>query len=332
MMVVLLQFVLIVGLIALSGFFSGSETGLYRLSRFRLRLGVEEQRPFYETLFVLIRDGRAAMMSILIGNNLINYALTSLVTILIFRRLSDQRLAELYTTAILSPLLFVCGEMIPKILFYHWADMLMPRLTWLLWAIHKALSATGIVAALQWMSDQLARLLRLGTNTAAAVDATQRHQVFQIIHETREEGLLSDVQRDMIARLLQIPNVPVHTVMTSYRKTEKVSVGCNRQDLLKHLAHASHTRQLACASDGGVLGYILIYEVLGSEGEFDDLHSFVRPIVTLEPMCSAIDAMNVLCRKREKIALVKAPHSRQPLGIITLTDLVEELTGELAVA
>ncbi|HDS83797.1 MAG TPA: DUF21 domain-containing protein [Phycisphaerales bacterium] len=332
MMVVLLQFVLIVGLIALSGFFSGSETGFYRLSRFRLRLGVEEHRPFYETLFALIRDGRATIMSILIGNNLVNYVLTSLVTVLIFRRLSDQRLAELYATAILSPLLFVCGEMIPKILFYHWADMLMPRLAWLLWAVHKALTATGIVATLQWMSNRLARLLRLGTNTAAAVDATQRHQVFQIIHETREEGLLSDVQRDMIARLLQIPNVPVHTVMTSYRKTEKVSVGCNRQDLLKHLAHASHTRQLVCASDGDVLGYILIYEVLGSEGEFDDLYSFVRPIVTLEPMCSAIDAMNALCRKREKIALVKAPHSRQPLGMITLTDLVEELTGELAVA
>ena len=75
-----------------------------------------------------------------------------------------------------------------------------------------------------------------------------------------------------------------------------------------------------------------VYEVLAGEDDFEDLRPFIRPLVTLEPTCSAIEAMNTLCRKREKIALVKTLHSKQPLGIVTLTDLVEELTGELAVA
>ena len=328
----LLQVVLILGLIALSAFFSGSETGFYRLSRFRLRLGVEEHRPFYDKLFSLVRDGQATIMSILIGNNLVSYGLTSLVTVLLFRRLGDQHLSEIYATVILSPVLFVFGEMIPKVLFYHWADWLMPRLAWLLWGVHQAFSLTGIVAALGWVSDRLSSLLGLGTHTAAAVDATQRHQVFQIIHETREEGLLSEVQRNMIARLLQIPNVSVHTVMTPYRDVEKVSVNSNRRKLLGHLAAAWHTRQIVCGADDSVLGYILMYEVLAGEDDFEDLRPFIWPLVTLEPTCSAIEAMNTLCRKREKIALVKTLHSKQPLGIVTLTDLVEELTGELAVA
>jgi CBS domain containing-hemolysin-like protein len=332
MMFSILLYGSLLGLMVLSAFFSGSETGFYRLSRFRLRVGVEQNQPFYPALFKLVREGQALIMSILIGNNLANYLLTSFVTVLMFRRLSDQRLAELYTTALLTPILFVFGEMIPKILFYHWADILIPRLTWLLWLAHKTFTLTGTVAALRWLSDRLTRLLRLGADTAAAVDATQRHQVFQIIHETREEGLLSHVQREMMERLLQIPNVPVQSVMTPFQTVEKVSVQTSRRQLLDHLAQTSFARQPVCAPDGTVVGYIPIYEVLGGEQDFSDLRLLVRPIVTLEPTCSAIDAMNILCRKQEKIALIQSPQTKQPLGIITLTDLVEELTGELAVA
>ena len=322
----------IAGLIGLSAFFSGSETGFYRLSRFRLRLGVEQNRRFYGTLFQLVRDGQSLMMSILIGNNLINYALTSMVMALLLRRLSDPGLAELYTTALLTPFLFVFGEMIPKILFYHWADVLIPRLTWLLWFTHKIFTLSGAVAALRWISDGLSRLLGLGADTATAVDAAQRHQVFQIIHETREEGLLSHVQREMIERLLQIPNVSVQTVMTPYEAVEKVPLGLSRSMLIAHLAKTSYVRQLVCGPDGDIMGYIPIFEVLGGEQEFSDLGRFVRPVIRLSPACSAIEAMNTLCRKREKIAVVQSPQSQEPLGIVTLTDLVEELTGELAVS
>lgn len=322
--------VCIVGLIAMSAFFSGSETGFYRLSRFRLRLGVEQNKPHYAMLFKLVSDGRSLMVSMLIGNNLVNYFLTSIVTVLMFRWLSDQRLAELYTTALLTPVLFVFGEMIPKILFYHWADRLIPRLTWLLWFTHKAFMRTGATDALRWLSDGLSRLLRLGADVSTAVDATQRHQVFQIIHETREEGLLSHTQREMMERLLQIPNVPIHTVMTPFEKVEKVDVRMSRQELLDHLIHTSYVLQPVCTPEGSIIGYISIYEVLGGKEDFSDLHPFVRPLVRLEATCPAIDALNTLCQKREKIALVQSSQSGQPLGIITLTDLVEELTGELA--
>lgn len=330
MIVTFLQCCGIIGLIAMSAFFSGSETGFYRLSRFRLRLGVEQKRPFYSTLSVLVRNGRSLVMAILIGNNLVNNLLTCLVTLLIFKRIENQHLAEFYTTAILTPVIFVFGEMIPKVLFYHWADVLIPRLTWLLWLTHRAFTLTGAIAALQWLSNRLTRLLGLEANTAAAVDATQRHQVFQIIHETREEGLLSDLQREMIERLLHIPNVSVQSLMVPFQEVEKVGLQTSRPMLLEHLAHASRTRQPVCDKDGVVSGYILIYEVLGGEQDFAGLQAFVQPMVSLEPTCSAIDAMNALCQRREKIALIQPPQSKQPLGIITLTDLVEELTGELS--
>jgi len=325
-----LQYSGIISLVALSAFFSGSETGFYRLSRFRLRLGVEQKRPFYKTLAELVRHGKTLVLAILIGNNLVNYLLTSLVMVLMTPRLVNPHLAEFYATILLTPVIFVFGEMIPKVLFYHWTDVLIPRLTWLLWLTHRAFTLTGAIATMQWLSDRLTRLLGLEADTAVAVDATQRHQVFQIIHETREEGLLSDLQWEMIERLLHIPNVSVQSLMTPLKEVEKVGLQTSRQMLLGHLAGTSYTRQLVVDNQGDVCGYVPIYEVLGSQQEFADLCSFVRPIISLEPTCLAIDAMNTLCQKREKIALIQTSQSSPPLGIITLTDLVEELTGELA--
>lgn len=330
MTLVVLQAAAIAVLLCLSAFYSGSETGFYRMSRFRLRLGMEQQRPFVHTLFGLIKEGRSLVMSLLIGNNLVNYLLTSLITTLLFQRLSDQHLAEIYTTLIVTPTLFVFGEMIPKVLFYHRADAWMPPLTWLLWSSYKAFTLTGAVAMLRWFSDLLTRLLGLEGNTAVAVDATQRHQVFQIIHETREEGLLSEVQREMIERLLQIPNVSVNTIMTPFSRVKTIDLNTSRRQLLECLPGTSYVRWPVCRDNGTVAGYILIYDVLGGETDFAGLGEFVRPLITLPPTCSAIEAMNTLCRQREKIALIQSPQSKQPLGIITLTDLVEELTGELS--
>ena len=216
----LLQVVLILGLIALSAFFSGSETGFYRLSRFRLRLGVEEHRPFYDKLFSLVRDGQATIMSILIGNNLVSYGLTSLVTVLLFRRLGDQHLSEIYATVILSPVLFVFGEMIPKVLFYHWADWLMPRLAWLLWGVHQAFSLTGIVAALGWVSDRLASLLGLGTAYGRGCGTPTQTSGFPKLHSRKRE-IEACSHAPAVRSSLQIPNVPVHTCVTPYPECRK---------------------------------------------------------------------------------------------------------------
>lgn len=329
-MIALIQAIAIVGLILMSGFFSGSETGFYRLSRFQLRLGVEQQRPFYKTLFELVRNGQSLVMSILISNNLVNYMLTSLITLMLYRRLSEQHLTEIYATAIITPTLFIIGEMIPKVLFYHKADVWMPPLSGLLWASFKMIKCTGAVAALRWFSDRLTHLFGLETDTATAVDATQRHQVFQIIHETREEGLLSEVQREMIERLLKIPNVVIEAIMTPLAKVKMIGVNTSRKQLLEHLAEVSYVRWPVYDRPGHIIGWIAIYDVLGSEKEFSSLAEFIQPILTLPEGCSAIEAMNSLCRQRQKIAVIQSPHSKQPVGIITLTDLVEELTGELS--
>ncbi|MBN1126094.1 MAG: DUF21 domain-containing protein, partial [Sedimentisphaerales bacterium] len=100
-------------LILLAAFFAGSETGVYRLSRFRLRLGIQQHRPMYSLLAKIISDSHGLMLSLLTGNNLANYLVTSLVTYMLIRYGDSQHAAEAHATMIMTPILFLFGEILP---------------------------------------------------------------------------------------------------------------------------------------------------------------------------------------------------------------------------
>ena len=330
-MILLMQFILIFLLILLSAFFAGTETGIYRISRFQVRIGSEKGRPSYKMLFKILQDGQGLILSLLLGNNLVNNLLTGLLTFMFLQMSSEERLAGIYATAVLTPVLFVFGEMIPKNLFYYKANTLVPAMAWLNWFFYRLFTLTGAVWLLKSCSRIISYLFRLKIDTAEIVDASKRHQVYQIIHETREEGLLSRTQKKMMNRLIDIPHMPVGEAMVNLRDTEMVSVDTNREGLLDHLKKSRFTRQLVYrANHRQILGCIHIYQTLGKSEPLPDLASETTPLLEIDQNVSVIDAINLLRGRHERMALVVASirKEKHPVGIITIPDLIEEITGE----
>lgn len=272
------------------------------------------------------------MLSLLLGNNLANYFVTSLVTLLIFENAQNHRWAEIYATLILTPVLFIFAEIIPKNLYYYKANTLMPSLVWVNWVFYRTFTFSGAIATLKGISRGLSFLFRLDIDTAKAVDVTQRHQVHQIIHETREEGLLSESQQNMMSRLIDIPGVSVASVMIKLNQIERVSVDSNNAVLLKHLKDHGHTRQLVYENEReNIIGFIPIYEVLGKNRSFKDLREMTVDLVEIDRKLSVIEAIGKLRDQHAKIAIVveQTRKYKKTVGIVTIADLVEELTGEL---
>ena len=328
--------IIIVALYACSAFFSGTETGVYRLSRFRLRLGVEQHRPFYKKLSQAVEDGQGLILSLLLGNNLVNYLATMLTTWLLLRLLENKNMAELYTAAIITPTLFIFGEIIPKSVFFYRADALMGFLAPAVWGTWRILTASRAIRLLRWLLGLFSRILGLSVDTAAAVDVTQRSQVRQLLQETREEGLLSSLQKDIIQRLGNIPEVAVRTIVVPIQKTEMAEVNGTRQELLQILARCPHRRIPVYEKDrNNILGYVDIERALAAENELTSLRTFLSPIARLGASASVLDAISILRKGSHRIAVVVADRpaglfeTRKVLGVLTLKDLVEELTGEL---
>lgn len=311
--------------------FSGSETGFYRLSRFRLRLGVEQKRRSFEYLFKITQDGQNLILALLLGNNLVNYCMTTLFTILLYQQMESQHAAELYSSLILTPLVFVFCEMIPKSVFYHKADVLMPRLSGFLRFCYMVFSKTGILKLFKLLFALIIRLLRLNMNTVQAVDRTQRQQVYQIIHETQEEGLLSDVQKDMIHRLINIPDMSVGSVMMSLSEFGLSPVSAGRKELTDALRKSRFLWHLVYEGrPDQIVGCISLPEVL-AQPQAVSLRDCAEPLPAINRSASVIEAINLLRQNRGKLALVTetARTAAKPVGVVTMTDLIEELTGEI---
>ena len=324
-----MTFVLISGLlvfVVLSAFCSGCETGVYRLSKVNLRINAEHGRRMSIILSKLLEDTNGLIFSILISNNICNFATTTIATYLFAMYCGKN--AEYYVAVFVTPLLFIFGEVVPKNIFFLRADTLMSIVTLPLWAAHKLLCLTGITPLLKLIANRFARLFhspqtgRSYTNIRSTIDI--------ISEETRHEGLLSKVQRDIMNRMANISNTTISSIMVPLDHAVMVSSRATREDLINTLKAHPYTRVLVYeGSKKNIIGYVNLYKAINSPEQDAGLTKCVKEIKSFPSRTTVIKAIKMM--NQEKISIALVTHSNHNLGIITIKDLAEELTGELSV-
>ncbi len=321
-------------MVILAGLFAGAEIGVYRLSRVRLRLGLEHGGWFYAILGAIMQDSAGLLLSLLVATSLTEYVATSVITGLFLEAVKSEYAAELLTTLVAAPVLFVFSELIPKNVFLQRSDQLTPLLAPLLWTAHRLLTWCGIVPLLRWTSRLLGRLTGATTPARTAVDSAQQHQVRALVTETRDEGLLSPTQSEIVDRIVNLPHVRLDAVMVPLGRVQSVDVHSNRAALMERLQRFAITRFPVWEGvPAQIIGFIHIYDVLTSAVAFDDLRPFVQPILHLDAETPVIDAIRTMRKNGLEIVLVvRTRRSGRdiPIGIVTMKDLVEEFVGELA--
>lgn len=320
--------------VVLTGLFAGSETGMYQLSRLRLRLGVEKKQLSYIILDKILADTPGLLIAVLLGTNLSIYVATSIVTYMLLEQTESAHAAEFLATLITAPILFVFSELLPKNLFLYRPDTIMPYTSLFLYSFYKLSNWCGAIPLLKAISKLLARIPGASMPSKIAVSTVQKHEIAAILKDTHEESFLSAVQTDMMDRLIVASNTQIKAVMTPIRKAGLVERSSDKKTLLSILEEYPFTR--LPVYDGlpvNIVGFVNIYDVLSSNGDSVNLQSFIKPIIRLSANTTVIDAINVMQAEKHKIALVvrtKYATREGTVGIITMKDLVEELFGELA--
>jgi len=291
--------------VVLSAIFSGLETGIYRLSRLRLRLSSEKGYLRYRLLGRVMRDGSGLLLSLLVANNLANYLATSSVTYLFLHSATSERWAELLATILTAPLLFVFAESLPKNIFLYRADLLTACFGPLLYVTHKALTWCGIVPLLKLLSRLFARMIGSTIPSRTMITSAQSHQVRAILRDTHDEGILSSVQTEMINRIVNIPGLRLTAVMVPMNQVHTVPLQCGRSTLLSRLKRHAYTRLPVWDGIASkIVGFVNVYEVLDLDGEFDSLKEFVKPIRAFDASMPVIDAIDAMRQEELKMVLV----------------------------
>jgi CBS domain containing-hemolysin-like protein len=203
--------------LTLSAFFSGSETGLYRVSRTRLVLDALSGSRGARGIIWLLNRPELFVATALVGNNLANYVTSLAIVMAVGVMFGSGSGGELLGTIMMTPIVFVLGELLPKYWFFQAPNLLVARTRPFF------LAATALLAPISLLLGFLGRILQKisGQTPFQLRLAMARSELDQLLRDGHEAGILVAGQRAVAQKLFEVGNqnaisfgVPVQRLAT----------------------------------------------------------------------------------------------------------------------
>lgn len=318
---------LLVILVLVSGFFSGSETGVMSINRYRLRhLARAGNRSAKKISKLLLRPDRLLGV-ILIGNTFANVLASSVATLLFVHWLGD--IGVLLSPILLTLLLLIFAEITPKTLAALYPQKIAFTAAWPLSLFLK------ILYPVVWLANTVANgVLRLfGIKVMKkTIDRLSSEELRTVVLESR--GRISEVHHDMLLRILDFQNVSVDDVMVPRNEIMGIDLEESWEKVLQSITGSHYTRLPLYEDDiDNVHGIVHIKDAIAllAKGELNknNLRNLARePYFIPEGTSLHIQLVNFRKEKRRLAMVVDEYGDVQ--GLVTSEDIVEEIVGELA--
>lgn len=313
MLVILVLFA--VGL-AMSAFFSGSETGFYRLTRLRLVMDALSGDRSSQLMLRLVNQPSLFVATALVGNNLANY-LSSLAVVMGVHRWfpASGTWGEMAAPVILAPVLFIFGELMPKNAFFGAPHRLMRR-AGPIFAACVVLFAP--VTLTLWVVNLMARLIT--RRAPQEVQSTvARREIAELLDEGHEAGILLPIQRTLTQRMLAVSGQPVRNFASPTGRVVRVTTQMSKSEMLRIAQR--HGRTLLPVEDPAqkrkLVGYVRTIDLylLG-----DEQAPPPRPLTKLRDTESFLTALGKLAQAEDALGHVVTATGKT-VGFVTGREL-----------
>jgi len=316
---------LLVTLILVSAFFSGSEIGMMALNRYRLRHLAKKQHHAAQLVQRLLGRTDRLLAVILIGNTFANILASALMTIIAMRLYGDVGVAV--GTLLLTLVVLIFAEMTPKTIAARRPEQVAFVAVWPLSILLRIF--WPIVWFTNAISNAFIRILPLNT-TAKRQEHLTPEELRTVVHEA--SGLMPQSHRMMLLALLDLSDVEVDDIMVPANEISYLNLESDWDDLLHQIKTSQHTRLPICnGSLDVVIGIVHLRQVMSylDEDEFGKetlLHLSEEPYYVLEktPLSQQIKNFQ---REKRRSGLVVDEYGHI-LGLVTLEDILEEVVGE----
>jgi len=317
--VILAALILLAVSVLLSAFFSGSETGFYRVGRMRLVLDALSGDWIARGLLALTNSPAVFVATVLVGNNVANY-LSSLAVVIGVGVLlpASGPWAEIAAPIVLAPVLFVYGELLPKNLFYQ--------------APNRLLRAAGIpllisvvlfspLALLLWLWSKLLELA--GGESPEKVQLTlARKELQRVFDEGHEAGILRPAQRGLAQSLFSLADMNVTNFVISPGRMARVRKNLPPREI-RRLARRQRTPVLPVEDEKTreLIGYYRVTDLYlcGDDGEVP-----LRPLVEIPDSSKFISALSRLEKSQELLGRI-VDRDGGTVGFVTSRQLSDPL-------
>jgi Mg2+/Co2+ transporter CorB len=321
----------IVACLLLSFFFSGSETALIASSRARM-LRLEHQGKREARLVNRLMAARERLIgALLLGNNAVNIAASSLATSILLVWFGD--VGVIYATVVMTVLVVVFCEVLPKTIAINAPDrmslLVAQPMSWVVRVLGPVLM--GIEALARWMLRLFG--IRIGENQPILSAHEELRGAVDLLHH---EDRVEKADRDMFGGVLDLRELTVSDVMLHRTKMITLNADDTPEEIVRAVLSAPVTRlPLWRGTPENIVGILhskdLLRALQAAGGDLTkiDIQAIALPpwfVPDVRPLAEQLKAFR---RRKTHFALVVDEYG-EVMGLVTLEDIIEEIVGDIS--
>lgn len=303
-------------LLPLSGFFSGSEIALVSADRMKLRADAERGRRGSILALQMLQNPTRMLSTCLVGTNLVAICIATLGTQLV---LTNTNVHPSLAFLLVVPVTLTFGEMIPKAVYQHHADTLVPYivipLRFLSWVLSPAL----------WLFDKIARLAGGAGHDERPVTRAD----IQVLLDATDDPNLSDADKAMIRRVFEFTEAVVEDAMVPLIHVVAVPEDITVADAAARMIESGHSRLPVYRERVDDITGVVLHQDLMNEGDWTKPISQIARPPLFVPESKRVDHLLLDLRRARLRMAVAVDEYGGSVGIITVEDLLEEIVGDI---
>ena len=328
----MISYLIIALMVLLSAYFSASEMSFNAANKMRLKKAAEGGDKLSGLAYRICEDFASALSAILIGNNLVNIAASTTATVIAMRLLlgkASDTVASLLATVVMTLIILVFGEILPKIFGKNYADKAVR-----IFAVPTRI-LTFILYPVVWLVMLLIRLLaRVWGKDSEDAPTVTEEELSSIIDIIEEEGVIDEEKSELLQSTLEFRDTNIEELMTPRIDMLAFDINADPEKINAILDESRYSR-IPVYEDSidniiGVLYLNRYYRALIDQPDPAklDLRGMLMKPCFLHKTMKLPAALSVLRERKTHLAIIVDEFGGTH-GIVTMEDILEELVGDI---
>ena len=315
----------IIFLLIISAFFSGSETALTAASRPKM-YQLEKENNLRAKIVNFLKNKKERLIgTLLLGNNLVNTLATAIATSFFINLLKDNEKGILYSTIVMTLLILIFGEVLPKTIAINKADKFA-----LLFAPFIKFLVT-ILSPFTYLINSFTRIILKLFKFEISTDISTSEDELRGTIDLHAKSEGSTQEKDMLQGILDLDDLQVNEIMTHRKNIEVIYANESINKNIKKILNSQFTRlPLYDKNSDKILGIINVKDVLKNINKKKklDLKLIAKNAWFIPETTSVLDQLQEFKKKQRHLAFVVDEYGTL-MGIVTLEDIIEEIVGDI---
>ena len=308
--------------VLLSAFFSSSEVALISITRAKARTMVNEGRPGSRAVATLKESPEHLLITILIGNNIVNVAAAALATAIAIQMFGDIGVG--IATGFVVIVLLVFGEIGPKIYAARASD------SFALTVAPVILFLSRILTPLVWLVERVSPKLGIGRDIVEP--SVTEEEIKEWIDVGKEEGTIEQAEQDMLYSVLEFADTTAREIMTPRVDVIAMEDTVSFEEAIRIFNETGFSR-IPVYHDQidnitGILNVKDVFSAMVSHRKDSTIKEIMYDPMFVPETKKIDDLLKELQVHRVQMAIVIDEYSSF-VGIVTVEDILEEIVGDI---